>query len=429
MARTRAARSGPTTSTEIATTSALSHTTLSTKTGPLPKLLILPKSASPEARIVALPNPRHGRPSRYLVCPESGVFEFIRVAAPPSDPRSWLIETHADDQLRTEAKAEVIMDSDLYMATEFDPLFLVLPALAGPEAEKRSEGKNRLYLTTDDHLDKISEASSHLSEILCWPKTHALIESRMATICDSVNAGDEAMFRLSEEKLLTAVLDKARNMSDGGLPPSMEDKFVKRPLEAPTLILGRKTNAPDSSTSSRRAEAQPTPPRNEPADSQASAVSLVTDSLSASPSAETTSVACDEANEAFANAMESPIDIVNLQRLRVAFKFICSAYVSPSLGEHLLCLLKDSNCVDFSPLDDYLAKAAQLRVEAMATGAFPDFSRKRSLDEEEDEARADWKRKADEEKRRKANESRGVRDLKKVNTSGMKKMSDFFKAK
>ncbi|KAJ4160514.1 hypothetical protein NW754_003633 [Fusarium falciforme] len=57
-----------------------------------------------------------------------------------------------------------------------------------------------------------------------------------------------------------------------------------------------------------------------------------------------------------------------------------------------------------------------------------DYSRKRDRDEEEDEARVK-KRKAEEEKKKKSMESRGVRELKKVNTKGMKKMSDFFKKK
>jgi hypothetical protein len=56
-----------------------------------------------------------------------------------------------------------------------------------------------------------------------------------------------------------------------------------------------------------------------------------------------------------------------------------------------------------------------------------DFSRKRGLDDEEVEARADKKRKKEEEEKiKKAAESQAVRNLKKVNTTGMKKMSDFF---
>lgn len=436
MARTRSTKTGPASSAEAATApSASTRITLSTKPGPPPKLLILPKRASPEARIVSLPNPRHGRPSRYLVCPESGFYEFTKVAAPRTTPRSWLIETYADspDQETRDhgtkgagAGAQVVMDADLYMATEMDPLFLVLPALDS-KSLKGPDAKKRLFLTCDDYLDKLPETSSHLSEILCWQNTRALIESRMAVVCDSVEAGDESMLRLSEDKLLAAILEKAKRMSDGGLPPSMEDKFVKRALEVPTLLPSRNADAVASSASRPSAESQETPP----ADSQSSAPSLVAASSSASQPQTTIAVVAGggEGDDVVATEMEAPLDVVNLQRLRVAFDFICSTYVSPPLSERIQLLLKDPTRADFSPLDEYLAKVTQLRAEAVAAGAFSDLSRKRPRDEEEDQVRADRKRKLEEDKKRKANESRGVKHLKKVNTSGMKKMSDFFKAK
>jgi len=51
-------------------------------------------------------------------------------------------------------------------------------------------------------------------------------------------------------------------------------------------------------------------------------------------------------------------------------------------------------------------------------------------DEEATDVRAEKKRKQEEEDRKKKmGESRGVRDLKKVNVTGMKKMSDFFTKK
>jgi hypothetical protein len=72
-----------------------------------------------------------------------------------------------------------------------------------------------------------------------------------------------------------------------------------------------------------------------------------------------------------------------------------------------------------------------MRQEAVSMRSLGDFSRKRSIIEDEDsETRAEKKRKKEEEeKRNKAGVSRGVKNLKKVNTSGMKKMSDFFKKK
>jgi hypothetical protein len=83
--------------------------------------------------------------------------------------------------------------------------------------------------------------------------------------------------------------------------------------------------------------------------------------------------------------------------------------------------------LDFKPLTDRIREIAALRAEALASRTLTDFSRKSGLDDEEVESRAEKKRKKeDEDKKAKALESRGVRDLKKVNTTGMKKMSDFF---
>ncbi|KND88143.1 Ribonuclease H2 subunit B [Tolypocladium ophioglossoides CBS 100239] len=433
MPRTRSSKTGGADAKEASAKSTSSRYVLNSQNGPPQKLLILPKAATPEARIVTLPNPRHGQPARYLVCPETGIYEFTRIAAPNSTPRSWLIETRAasvenktgDDA--SEPKAQVMMGADLYIATTIDPLFLVLPALADSQAARGSGDKKCLFLSSDDHFDKLPEDSSHLSEILRWDKTRTLVEGRMAAICDTVEAGDESMFRLSEAKLLTAMLGKAKRMSDSGLPPSMEDKFVKSVLEAPIPL--QKRDVPvNESQASKGADSEVSTPRTESTNSQSTAMSLASQ-----PSTAATSFTEEGllAADTVVNTVEASPDIVKLQRLRVAFDFICSSYVSPAIAEQLRrqSLNKDASSVDFSPLDKYLAKVTELRAEALATRSISDFSRKRGHDEEEDEARQEKKRKLEEEKKRKANQSRGVRDLKKVNTSGMKKMSDFFKAK
>ncbi|POR34409.1 Ribonuclease H2 subunit B [Tolypocladium paradoxum] len=425
MPRTRSTKTGGADATE-ASASTLSKYALTSTNGPPPKLFILPKAATPEARIVTLPNPRHGQLARYLVCPETGIYEFTKIAAPNSTPRSWLVETRAGsvktDGDASELKAQVMMGADLYIATTIDPLFLVLPALADFQAVKGSDDKKRLFLSSDDHFDKLVKNPSHISEILRTDKSRALIEGRMAAICDTVEAGDESMFRLSEAKLLTAILDKAKRMSGGGLPPSMEERFVKRALEAPILLRKRDAAVNESQAS----ESGVSTPRTESTNSQSTATSRASQPSTAATSFTEEGLAADT----IMNTVEASPDIVELQRLRVAFDFICSSYVSPAIAEQLRLqsLNREASFVDFSPLDKYLAKVAELRAEALATRSISDFSRKRGLDEE-DEARQEKKRKLEEEKKRKANQSRGVRELKKVNTSGMKKMSDFFKAK
>ncbi|PHH89403.1 hypothetical protein CDD83_6140 [Cordyceps sp. RAO-2017] len=432
MARTRSTKANPADSKAPPTPSACSKITLSASTGPPPRLFVLPKSATAEARIVLLPNPRHGRPARYLVCPESGMYEFIKVAAPKSAPKSWLIETRGElsgEEIpsgdATQMGAQVVMDADMFMATHIDPLFLVLPALADDKASKESDEKRRLFLSSDDWLDKLPQESSHLCEILRWPHTRALIEKRMAAVCDSVEAGDEAMFRLSEDKLLKAIFDKAKKLSEGGLPPSMEDKFVKRVLETPVLL--SKRDAEGSLTANEKAASPTASAQTEPTDSQSTAAPNGV--ASTSPSQTATLPTEDKADDGFASSTETPPGVLNLQRLRVAFDFICSSYLSPHLAERLQRALKASSYADFAPLDEYLATVARLRAEAVELSSFADFSRKRSRDEEDDEARAEKKRALEDEKKRKANQSRGVRELKKVNTSGMMKLSAFFKSK
>ena len=377
-----------------------------------------------EARIVTLQNPRYSRPTRYLVSPEGLFYEFTKIAAPKTTPRSWLLQgKHQSESENGNLETQVTKGAELYVASPIDPLFLILPALAGKTSDKK-----RMFLSSDDHFDSLcempdSDERGHLSEILSWPETRRILELRMAAVCDTVDAGDESMFRLNEDKLLSEIISKAQRMAEHGLPKSMQDKFVNKALEAP--ILGIKSTAtPPQETN--------TPPL-ESSDSQSTISSLSTTTTSASEaSTAPTSISEPETttNEV-TNAMTAPAEVLSLQKLRISFDFICSSYMPPPLSkllkEKLLSSSKET--VDFAPLETYLAKLVKLRQEAAAARAVTDYSRKRTRDEEDD-ARAEKKRKKDEEeKMKKAGMSRGVRELKKVNTSGMKKMSDFFKKK
>ncbi|KAI1141820.1 hypothetical protein F5Y05DRAFT_274457 [Hypoxylon sp. FL0543] len=412
-----------------------------------PKLFILPTKATKDARIVSLLNPRYGKPTRYLVCPETGIYEFTRIAAPKSMPRSWLIEygdtgkvEEKTSEDRTELGSYITKGADLFVATPVDPIFLILPAFAEQSASTK-DGK-RMFISSDDHLDSIRDASPHLSEILRWGKVRALLESRMAAICDTAEAGDETMFRFSEDKLLAEVLGKARKMSEQSLPKSMEDKFVAKTLEAPVLGVKREdttVSVLQTQTQVQSETSTPTSevltPKLESADSQSvSSTETTTSSASEASTAATSVVAAESITttaEVIPTLHASP-EVIRLQRLRTAFTFICSCYISPAQAKLLQTKLKEAKPppVDFSPLDTYLEEISKLRQEAAAARSMADYSRKRVLDDEELAERNEKKRKKDEEdKRKKAGESRGVRDLKKVNTAGMKKMSDFFKKK
>ena len=83
--------------------------------------------------------------------------------------------------------------------------------------------------------------------------------------------------------------------------------------------------------------------------------------------------------------------------------------------------------LDLNPLKNRLKEIAELRAQALASRDMSNFTRKRGLDDEEEDTRAEKKRRKDEEdKKAKAAESQAVKNLKKVNTSGMAKMSSFF---
>ncbi|KZZ91438.1 Ribonuclease H2, subunit B [Moelleriella libera RCEF 2490] len=441
MSRTRSKRPADTQATETAESTLKSKYALTPSPGPAPHLFILPKDAGAQSRIVTLPHPRNGQPSRYLVCPETGIYEFTSISAPKPAPRSWLIETEAISQDGNSANndeanthAEMISASELYVATPFDPLFLVLPALAEAKVAKGSEEKRRMFLSSDDHLDKLLEEKSHLADLLLWATTRNLIESRIEAVCDTVDAGDEKMFRINEKKLLTTLREKAKRMGEGSLPPSLEEKFVKSTLDAP-ILLQKRDAKPLLSHEAVETSLESTVSTlvTDAGNSQSTLASTTPSSPTISqPSTATTSMTGESLAEDVAmTAIQASPEIINLQRLRVAFDFICCRYVPPAIAERLKTQLRqvEVSSVDFAPLDDYLARLAELRAEAVVASSAVDYSRKRFLDEEQEELRAEKKRKLEEEKKRKANESRGVRDLKKVNTSGMMKLSHFFKAK
>ncbi|KAJ1324936.1 RNase H2 complex component wHTH domain-containing protein [Microdochium nivale] len=425
-----------------------------------PRIFILPSAATTRARVVLLLCPRTAKPSRYLVCPESGIYEFTRVAAPKSTPRSWLVETPQSQAgptivLQSESQSEgqtfgasVTKGADLFVATMIDPLFLVLPAVAAaPTSTSAKNDGKKLFLSGDDHFDSIAELSPHLSEIIRWGdgKIQKLLESRMAAICDTVDAGDELMFRFSEEKLLAELLNKARSLAAQPLPKSMEEKFVTKALEAPVIgVRVRETIATrpkievaiEPASEEKDSDAASTPRRLETGESQSSVSSTETGASVASVVSATSTAATEVVDALSADlipAIHATPEIVTLQRLRVAFLYICSAYLAPTRAASVKSLLASistdagPSVVDFEPLDAYLAKIAKMREDAASARSMSDYSRKRVLDDDEVADKAEKKRlKEDEDRRKKAGESRGVKNLKKVNTTGMKKMSAFF---
>ena len=406
-----------------------------------PKVLILPEDASPEACICTLAHPRTLAPNRYYFDPDKGLYEFTRVAAPKSTCRSWLIgrqtrvagqkdEPPSEAPTTTEMPSSefpeasdrpisdgyIVKNAEMLIATPIDPMFLLLPSFID-ESSAKSPTSKRLFLSADDLLEKLAEKSKHFSHISSQERLRLSMEQRLGSICDTVEAGAEAMYRLSDAKLLRELVRKAKTMIAKGLPASMEERIIRKALETPVMtVKHEESSVPDVTMSQSYMHT-----------SESSGSSAV-DSQASDASAESTASALS-----FATDMTVPEDeseLHHLLRLRTALSYIISSYVPPAIARLLNTLILAGNSpVNFKMLDERLAEIAKMRAEALASRSLGDFSRKRSMYEDDDaaETRAEKKRKKEEEdKKKKASESRGTKDLKKVDTKGMKKMSEFF---
>ena len=412
-----------------------------------PKILILPQGASPEARICTLSHPRTLTPSRYYFDPHKGLYEFTCIAAPKSTCRSWLIgrrtrlvnqqedapptkkdlerggvQANEETNDRPISDGYTVKTAEMLIATPIDHLFVLLPSFVHDSSSK-SPTSQKLFLSADDLLEKLSEKSKHFNRVSNHEQTRLAMEQRLKTVCDTVDAGDEKMYRLNDEKLLRELVLKAKTIVAKGLPASMEERFIRKALEIPVMVVKHEEPSITDATISQNGTTTLDSIPSEAVDSQAS-------TASADSTASASSTATDITIPEGATPVTSTGELYHLLRLWTALSYIISSYIPPAIAEPLNALIASGKSpVDFEILNDHLAKIAKMRAEALASRSFGDFSRKRSMYEDDDaaETRAENKRRKEEdEKKKKASESRGIKDLKKVDTRGMKKMSDFF---
>ena len=409
------------------------------------QVLILPVGASPQARICTLAHPRTLTPSRYFFDPEKGLYEFTCVAAPKSACRSWLIgrQTRLDHQTddtppgkspiiekpggveaydRPISYGYTLKNAEMLIATPIDPLFLLLPSFTHGSSSKSPVSK-RLFLSVDDLLEKLSEKSKHLSHVSGHKQTRFAMEQRLKVVCDTVDAGDEEMFRLNDEKLLCEFMRKAKTMVAKGLPASIEEHFIRKALETPVMVIKHEESSNSDATMSQSGMTTSESIASETVDSQASTASTESAASARSTNTEIT------VPEDVILAIETN-GLYHLLRLRTALSYMISSYVPLAIANVLNTLISSGKSeINFKILDERLAEISKMRAEALASRSLGDFSRKRSMYEDDDaaETRAEKKRRKEEdEKKKKASESRSIKDLKKVDTKGMKKMSDFF---
>ncbi|KAF9697294.1 hypothetical protein EKO04_004744 [Ascochyta lentis] len=378
-----------------------------------PKLFVLPKDTSSDARIVTLDNPATNTPSRYYFCPSKGFYEFTRIAAPKKACRSWLITSHEDEEPQEESKETdekdtkeglgsgyVTKSADLFVATPIDLLFLILPALAS----KSTKGEKQYFLELEEYTDALSASPGHWRSLLLqYPALKGMVEKKMQLVCDTVTTCDETTYRISHEKLSALLVKKAERMVRNGLPPSMEEKYVKTALDVPVMSIRREASSLSAVPST-------------PADSQGSTTA---DGESQAPSTTT----AEETDTPF----HTPHEIPHLLRLRTALTYLTTTYLPPPLLHNLTT--HHPPTPDFTPLTTHLAALAQLKASTAALRSLSDnISRKRQMESDEEKVaeREEKKRRKEEEEKRRRGEGRGVRALKKVDTSGMKKMSAFF---
>lgn len=384
------------------------------------KTFILPSAATDDARLVRLPNPRTGELTRYFFCPRLGIHEFTAVAAPSHEPRSVLFSYKPENTGPSETdhaaptRGSISKAAQLLVATPIDPIFFMIPILSPPETSKG------LFQPLDDILDSQDELPKHMRHVFFDDLFGPTLQTRAEAICDSVEAGDQKMFRFNETKLLGELIAKAERMVAQGLPRSLEERFVRQALATPLMAVKRE-NPPAKEVTSENKENEG---GEDSEDKETPTTTTTTTTNSNSVSDGST-----PATEPLPEEPTTSESVAHLLRISTALAFMKESYLSPATCGRIDELLASPDSpIDFKPLHDHLKHVADLRAEALASRSLGDFSRKRTAeDDDAAELRAEKKRrKEEEEKKKKAGESRGVKDLKKVNTTGMKKMSDFF---
>lgn len=247
-------------------------------------------------------------------------------------------------------------------------------------------------------------------------------EKRLAAVCESVDVGDERAYKPSREKLMRVLDGKCVRMAKGGLPATMEEEFVQKPLTRPIAeIMAEEAEQKKGAESVKELEVRSIKKKEdndgerggddrEAAAEGAGALSTPPDSQAARP-----------------RLAEASQEVTDLLRIRVASEFISNNYLSIPIAEVLSDRLQKSH--DFTPLDSYLSELIKSRQDATAMRS-DDFTLKRSYqDEEEVVDRKRKKKEAEEAEKKKKSVSRATKELQKADTRGMAKMTTYFTRK
>ncbi|KAJ5452087.1 Ribonuclease H2 subunit B [Penicillium cf. griseofulvum] len=389
------------------------------------KTFILPSSTSDNARLLSLPDPQSGELTRYFFCPDRGIYEFTVVAPPAHLGRSILFiprtrktpSPSEEEKKDTEPSVQgsITKKAEFLVATPIDAMFFVVPLLAPSPNSGRS-----LFQPFDDIIDSQDDIPKHLRQVLYDDEFRGSLLARVEAICEMVEAGDEKMFRFNETKLVQELITKAERMADRGLPVSLEERFVRQALATPLMSVKREDVVTSQEPSN---ESQESASKSEERQDSSSTVDTTATPSVTTPLGESTPVPQPPSEESTV-----PDHITRLLRISTALSFMKESYLPATMASRVDEILASAESpIDFMPLKDRLKEIADLRAQALASRDMSNFSRKRALNHEEEDTREEKKRRKDEEeKKSKAAESQAVKKLKKVNTSGMQKMSSFF---
>ena len=404
---------------------------------PAPNVFVLPKNLSSNARVIsgkAFLQDRTTESRRYLICPERGFFEFTTITTPKHACRSWLLSPRLACVTSSNAgqglgddEAYVLQSPDLLVATPLDPLFLILSIkdVLWPNA---ISGKPE-YLTIDSRLGLLKSQHEDIDTVLRddqQGRLEGVFADRIKAVCDVIEIpGDEteSMYCLSLTKLYIELVRIAKRVVAAGLPKSMDERFVRQQLIVPELGIRKEDGAVSLAD-------QPSISATEPPQSNSEDINAPIDIAPADEKSKPESVALDESKS---QDLEASTEITSLLRIRIVIDYMMASYMPvnlrKALQENVNKTGQEGSCVDFKPLNDFLAYTGELRTKANVLRSLSEnITRKRSAfdDDESFEKLESKKRKKEQEELKKRNITRGVQQLAKADTSGMKKLSAFF---
>ncbi|KAK6512311.1 hypothetical protein TWF481_001199 [Arthrobotrys musiformis] len=401
-----------------------------------PKVFILPDSKD-TTTILTLTHPSTNLPTRYLLStPPSStpntpfIYEILKVSNPAYAPRSWLITPDTPppslpdpDQKESESeeeeeKSQVIKDAHIFLTTPIDPLYLLLPHVS-------SKTSSRNFLSFDDLLESHPESNKWSRILNITPQASKILQSRLLSICDTVSAGDEEMFRLNQDKLYQLLISRVEAVAKS-LPTSLTkhiSKKLSKPIGTQSTWKRRVETKPaggviNDANIEEEDEDQPDTNPDSQLRREASKLNL--------QDADTPM----EAEEVIPEDLLPPEEIQYLCQLSHSLQFFQN-YLPREIYS---CL---SGRLDIlhpqEPLEKYIEELKSLRAAANAALDFSMSHSKRTLEDLEagggtskEEIEREKKRKKKEED---AKTSTAVKKLAKVDTSGMMKMTSFFKKK